>query len=352
MQNDLVRYSRAGDAFHYRWAARRCLSLISPKSSLKKIVIEGSQEARLAGEYVIDVAEYSQYRENSGTVVHYYQLKHSTRLLHQPFQLSDLKGTLEGFAKRYVEIKKLMGSAERSIDGVRFSVVSNRPIVTTLEGSIRDIAAGRPVNSRFRMTLEKYTGLSGDALRSFCGVLGFVDDEGDFLAQETRVKVSLSRLVAGTVDPPQIDTLITLVANKALPGPKGDGQQGVITREHVLERLGVHSERELFPAPREFEETQGYFRRDQHHALLETVISSTVPVIIHAGAGSESRWSCSNWRNRCHQVPSGSCMTASARGSIETPVSRAIVTVTVWCRFPTRWRNWDCATPSFLKTQT
>lgn len=261
------------------------MSLISPKSPLKKIVIEGSQEAKLAGEYVIDVAEYSQYGENSGTVVHYYQLKHSTRLLHQPFQLSDLKGTVMGFAKRYVGIKKLIDSAKGNIDDVRFSVVSNRPVATTLEGSIRDIAAGQPVNSRFKKTLEKYTGFSGDALRSFCGVLGFWDDEGDFLAQESRLKVSLSRLVAGTVDPPQIDTLIALVANKAMPGLEDDGQQGVITREHVLERLGVHSERELFPAPREFEETQGYFRRDQHQALLETVISSTVPVIIHAGGG-------------------------------------------------------------------
>lgn len=56
-QNKLVGYSRAGDAFHYRWAARRCLRLIYPKSQLRHIIIEGSKEFVLAGEYVIDVAD-------------------------------------------------------------------------------------------------------------------------------------------------------------------------------------------------------------------------------------------------------------------------------------------------------
>ncbi len=54
----LVKYSREGDVFHYRWAARRCLKLINPRSPLKSVVIEGSKENALAGEYVIDVADY------------------------------------------------------------------------------------------------------------------------------------------------------------------------------------------------------------------------------------------------------------------------------------------------------
>ena len=40
MDNKLVRYSRAGDVFHYRWAACRCLRLINPESSLKKVIID------------------------------------------------------------------------------------------------------------------------------------------------------------------------------------------------------------------------------------------------------------------------------------------------------------------------
>lgn len=48
---------RAGDEFHYRRAARRCLKLIHPKTHVKEICIEGSRKAKKAGEYIIDVAE-------------------------------------------------------------------------------------------------------------------------------------------------------------------------------------------------------------------------------------------------------------------------------------------------------
>ena len=57
MGNDAVRDSRAGDVFHYRWAARRCLRMVNPNSKITSIVIEGSKEPDLAGEYVMDVTE-------------------------------------------------------------------------------------------------------------------------------------------------------------------------------------------------------------------------------------------------------------------------------------------------------
>ena len=37
--NKLVRDSRTGDVFHYRWAARRSLMLLDSASGLEKIVI-------------------------------------------------------------------------------------------------------------------------------------------------------------------------------------------------------------------------------------------------------------------------------------------------------------------------
>lgn len=64
MENELVRYSRAGDVFHYRWAARRCLRMIHPNSSLNEITVESSKESKEAGEYVIDIAEYYSCEED------------------------------------------------------------------------------------------------------------------------------------------------------------------------------------------------------------------------------------------------------------------------------------------------
>src|SRR4030043_1373857 len=101
MEKDLVRSSRAGDVFHYRWAARRCLRLINPKSLLKCVVIEGSKERALAGEYVIDVAEYTESDDSGKEKVTYFQLKHSTKRINQHLSLSDLKDTTEGFAARF-----------------------------------------------------------------------------------------------------------------------------------------------------------------------------------------------------------------------------------------------------------
>ena len=63
--NNSVRFSRDGDQFHYLWAARRCLRLLSPESDLVAISIEdaspsenGSDRTFSGGEEIIDVAEY------------------------------------------------------------------------------------------------------------------------------------------------------------------------------------------------------------------------------------------------------------------------------------------------------
>lgn len=135
LNNELVRYSRAGDAFHYRWAARRCLKMIYPSSPVKYIVIEGSKERKLAGEYIIDISEYFAKGEDENKETNYFQLKHTTVRKEEPFTLSDLKDTITGFADRYKDhIKK------KSNDGkIHFYLVTNRPIAEKLKGNIRKL---------------------------------------------------------------------------------------------------------------------------------------------------------------------------------------------------------------------
>src|ERR1700748_1886025 len=105
MANNLVGYSRAGDTFHYRWAARRSLKLIYPNSPLSFVVVEGSNDKIRAGEYVIDLAEY--YGDESApTSIIYYQLKHTTTQKNKAFQISDLKDTFIGFGEKFIERQK------------------------------------------------------------------------------------------------------------------------------------------------------------------------------------------------------------------------------------------------------
>ncbi|WP_243767407.1 ATP-binding protein [Paenibacillus agricola] len=279
MENELVRYSRAGDVFHYRWAARRCLRMIYPNSQLRYITIEGSKERELAGEYVIDVAEYSGSAEDGSQEIAYFQLKHTTVRKEQPFDLSDLKGTIEGFAKRYVghldEKKKGLASPK-----VVFSIVTNRPIAESFKQNVLTMGKSDTANTRFRRTIEQYSNLKGNDLANFCASLQFVDGEGDYDAQRYELHVELSQLLAGTVDNPLIDSITALVHSKALP--KSDGQ---IVREEIYKCFGVTSDRDMYPAPPKFEKLDHVILRKQHHSLLYAILEASTPIIIHAAGG-------------------------------------------------------------------
>jgi hypothetical protein len=85
-KRSLVRPSRDGDQFHYLWASRRCLQLLSAQGDLAAISIEGPSPSEFAvtpvvdaGEEVIDIAEYFGSEDNSkARLVRYMQLKHSS----------------------------------------------------------------------------------------------------------------------------------------------------------------------------------------------------------------------------------------------------------------------------------
>jgi hypothetical protein len=279
MENDLVRYSRAGDAFHYRWAARRCLRMIDPKSHLRCIVIEGSKERDQAGEYVIDVTEYTKSSESEPEKITYFQLKHTTVRKDRPINLSDLKDTFKGFAERYSE-QFCQKKETTKPSAVTFPIVTNRPIAESFKKNMLNIVRSSTVNTVFQHTLEKYTNLKGKYLKEFCSLLEFTDIEGDYNEQRYKLNVETSHLIAGIVDTPLIDSIITLVAEKALPNSNGE-----ILREDILKRFGVTSIRDLFPAPPEFEELINPLLIKQHQSLLNSILYASTPIIIHAAGG-------------------------------------------------------------------
>jgi len=278
MESDLVRWSRAGDVFHYRWAARRCLQMVYPKSKLQYIVIEGSSECELAGEYVIDVAEYSNSGENSSNEIAYFQLKHSTVRKEQPFQLSDLKDTIVGFAKRYSDLYS--ENSTSNFSKTTFTIVTNRPIAETFKQNILAIGRGSAVDVRFQNTLRKYTNWSIIDLKAFCAMVSFSDGEGDYDAQRHGLQAEISQILAGTIDNPIIDSITALVQKKALPN-----SDGRIIREEILKVFGVTSDRDLYPAPPAFEEIDNVIVRGQHDTLLNCILNASSPIIIHAAGG-------------------------------------------------------------------
>ena len=272
MEAQAVRNSRAGDAFHYRWAARRCLALVDPNSPLRLVVIEGSNEPEKPGEYAIDLAEYSD--QGGSEAIHYYQLKHSTVRTEKEFTFSEFRSTLANFARRF----SALGGGSAKSTAIRFSLITNRRVARSIKVAIQALCASQ--QHPLQMKFERATELKGDGLKSFCSALTINDSEGDYLRQKEALYGEMSHYFASPVEEKEVDGVIALVADRALP--KSDGK---IQREDILLKLGVDSSEQLFPAPPQFEMLDDPIPREQQDILLAAILASRSPMIIHATGG-------------------------------------------------------------------
>jgi hypothetical protein len=284
----LVRPSRDGDQFHYLWAARRCLLLLSAQSDLVAISIEGfSQQERVgesparAGEEVIDIAEYFGSEEiKNARLVRYMQLKHSTVRAIEPWTASGLEKTITGFAKRFRELRENF-SADALGSKLEFWFVTNRPIATDFAEAVADAATGAsPRHPDELQKLERFTDLRGNALREFFKLLHFQDRQDDYWDQRN----ILFQEVGGYLPDADVDAplnLKELVTRRAL----SEGETNpTITKMDVLRAL--HTEENfLFPAPCLVNRLDTALSRAQEPALIQEIIGSTNAVIVHASAG-------------------------------------------------------------------
>jgi hypothetical protein len=243
---------------------------------LANIVIEGSNESEKAGEYVIDVSEYSTTADNTKSV-QYYQLKHTTVRGQQAMKLAELKQTLEGFAARFRQHERKKSEDSVSIS---FSIITNRKVDDIIKDQFIYLAMGEDVGSSFRKTLEKYTKLKGKQLSEFCALLNIEDSEGDYMIQNTELRLELSQLVAGSVTSTQAETLTSMVQDKVLPH-----SDHIVNREEVLKRFGFTNDRELFPAPPLWEKLDKVIERELYAGMIRCVSESEHPVIVHAAGG-------------------------------------------------------------------
>jgi len=276
LSNQSVSYSRAGDVFHYRWAARRCLRLLYPNTELEKIVIEGSNEKEKAGEYVIDVSEYSKTKDDVKSI-QYFQLKHTTIRGHKAMKLAELKKTIEGFADRFRQHDR---DKRKSPVSISFAIITNRKVDNTVKEKLLHLHNGNDVEIRFLTTLENYTKLKGKRLLQFCSLLKIEDAEGNYNVQNIELRVELSQLVAGSVKNTQADALTIMVQEKVLPNSDHN-----VNREEVLKRFNITSERDLFPAPPIWEKLDKVIEREQYAGIIRSINESENPVIVHAAGG-------------------------------------------------------------------
>ena len=272
---DPVRASRAGDAFHYRWAARRSLLLITPETELLSLVVEGlaPEDGSVDGDSVVDVSEY--WEKDSGRKIIISQLKHSTHRVSEEYTLSGLEGAISGFAKIYQD-----DTFAGENDDLNFQIITNRPVASSFVSNLKEIAEGRDAQLDFERTLKKYTSLAGDDLERFVGSLSIQGSEGDYLSQEGDLLVAISDLLDIPNADSELKEYIQRIAELVLPG-----QLKELTKVDVFRWLGITDENSLFPAPCKIASIDSFVERAVYSELAATVVKSEVPVLLTAEGG-------------------------------------------------------------------
>lgn len=287
-KTNLVRPSRDGDQFHYLWAARRCLQLLSTQSDLVAISIEGpspderaGQAPVSAGEEVIDIAEYFGSEDiQEARLVRYMQLKHSTLHATEPWTASGLEKTVKGFAKRYRELLQTF-SADALAAKLQFWFVTNRAIGTDFAEAVADAAAEVPPRhpDEFQK-LERFAGLNGNALAAFSKLLHFEERQDDYWDQRNILFQDVHGYLpdADVYGPLKLKELVT---RRAL----SEGEKNpTITKMDVLRALDT-DESLLFPAPCLIKSLDAAVPRTQESDLTRAIVEATAPVVVHASAG-------------------------------------------------------------------
>lgn len=264
-----VKFSRAGDLFHYRWAARRCIDIVYPNTPIEKITIEGSSDRNKAGEAVIDMAEYT----TAG--ICYIQFKHSIKQLNTPFELSDFKKTIQGFAAKYKNIIK-----DKKHVQLCFSIITNRNISTNFKNKLSNFIKTGQIDTKLKKTLLSYTQLESKKLTEFCKTLKLIDSESNHINQLYKLKKTSSQIFIGDNSNFIPDTLTALIQEKAT-----NVKDNAITKEDVMQRLNITSEISLFPANPYFDNVENVIIREQNDELINNILSSDSTTIIHANGG-------------------------------------------------------------------
>jgi len=285
--------SRAGDQFHYLWAARKCLKLIDPIAGLKALVVEGvsagelgSETEKLANplpaEEKIDVAEYfGSERLKEASLVVYSQLKHSTRHASTPFTASGIKPTLRGYAKRFIAASKSIGYSE-ACKKFRFAFVSNRPInhkILTAVAKCAEDPVGLTVADK--KILKNLSGLPSCVATDFFRIVRLEGDVSDIWDQQAELRAESSHFLpdADHDVPVQLKDLIATRAAEDLE------QRRSITKADVFKRLGS-DEKQLLPAPSFVKLPDRFIERASFRDALNDLLEADAPkCLVHAGGG-------------------------------------------------------------------
>lgn len=279
--------SRSGDQFHYQWAARQCLGLLTGQNGLVAVAIEGASldegdASTSIGDEVIDVGLYYGSEDvTAASSIRYVQLKHSSRKAHTPWTASSLKGTIEGFAGRFKELEASLG-LDVLANKVQFVFLTNRPMDGAVLEALAEIAAGAtaPRHREIDELLKRYAASAGSNVRSFFSAFSVEAGEPDLWEQRNLLSQDLSAYLSepDTEAALQLKELVTRRATD-----EGAKDRSVRLYD-VLRALRV-TEIDLLPAPSLISDPKQVLPRAQQVDILATLLTAQRPVVIHADGG-------------------------------------------------------------------
>lgn len=285
--DDLVRPSRDGDQFHYAWAARRCLELLTVDAGLSAVSIEGASvvdkagEGGMIGDEIIDVGlYYGSQTAASASAVRYVQLKHSTRRAGLSWAPGDLEKTLAAYGGHYKTRLRQYPVAFKA-GRIRFQFISNRRFSKRILTSVEQLAKGTaPTHAETAETLVRFTGLKGKHIQAFFGLLDLDGCAPDVWNQRNLLSEELRGYLpdADADGPVQLKELVTRKATSEFE------KNPVILRADVLRALKV-SEVDLFPAPSRLPPPDGTIARRQEKDIRAAIMGAAAPIVIHADGG-------------------------------------------------------------------
>lgn len=279
--------SRSGDQFHYQWAARQCLGLLTGQNGLVAVAIEGASldegdASTSIGDEVIDVGLYYGSEDvTAATSIRYVQLKHSSRQAHTPWTASGLKGTIEGFAGRFKELEASLG-LDVLANKVRFVFLTNRPMDEDVLEALAEIAAGStaPRHREIDELLKRYAASAGSNAQSFFAAFSVEASEPDLWEQRNLLSQDLNAYLSEP-DTEAALQLRELVTRRATDEGAKDRS---VRLYDVLRALRV-TEIDLLPAPSLISEPKQVLPRAQQADILATLLTAQRPVVIHADGG-------------------------------------------------------------------
>lgn len=283
-----ARASNAGDVFHELWALRCALRLLTSRTELKAITVEGVA-ASTTGGYQYDGVDcglfYGEPTIERATRVELLQLKYSTAKPDKAWTAARLTAStaskgdnsvLRKLADTFVQAKKAAHSSAEII--VR--LVSNQPLAQEVTDAIEVIRNSTPLTPA-ATRIANATGLQGPELLAFLRALDFTEmGAGSHAALSSSLTSSVSDIINGNADA-QVLVLQGRIRQLMMPGAERDR----VTQNTVLSWFGLSSLAGLFPAPQDFQPTINPIARHPAKELLDALRAGNQMVCLHGQGG-------------------------------------------------------------------